>query len=85
MPEKNHSILKQIKDARAEIEKATHKYHEGELEKLHEKIRVYRVQIADRESQHRQLDKEIDELQNQRNLLEAQVKSLEAKVSKKIT
>ena len=79
LPEASGHIITQIQDARREIEAATNRFHEAELEKLTDQIKVYRKDIIAKEQKHRQLDREIDELENQKHILEAEVAEVNAK------
>jgi len=80
MPEASGQIIDQIKDARREIEQATNRFHEEELEKLTQQIKIYRKDIIEKEQKQRKLDREIDELENQKHMLEAEVQALNSKI-----
>jgi len=79
LPEASGHIISQIKDARKEIEAATNRFHEAELEKLTDQIKIYRKDIIEKEQKHRALDREIDDLENQKHMLEAEVAEVNAK------
>ena len=74
------NIIRQIKEAREEIRQATNKFHESELDQLNHQIRKYRENILEKEKKQKALDKEIDDLENKKHILEADVQSLEAKI-----
>merc|ERR1712168_1360032 len=79
-PVSNSAIISQIKEARKEIEAATDQYHEVELNELNNKVKILRDEIFDKEQKQKDLDKDIDDLQNKKYLLESDVRSLEAKI-----
>merc|ERR1712066_74172 len=79
LPEASGHIITQIQDVRREIEAATNRFHEAELEKLTDQIRIYRKDIIEKEQKHRSLDREIDDLENQKHILEAEVAEVNAK------